>query len=401
MNQAQAYLLSLLSAAFNKTAPSVAIDASEWSDIFQLAKDHAVLPLAYAGASSVRDQIPAELLSDWRGIVFGMLIQNERLMNMQDKVLKWLRDAEIPCAVLKGSSHSVYYPNAEMRPLGDIDLLVLPADVERVSAILNRNGFFAPETDHPFHIDFYGSDTVLEVHYAVSDFPDSAGGRMAKQFMSAWLDTVQAAKLKEHVFPVLSTPHQALNQLLHMERHMTTSSIGLRQVYDWAMFVSAVSADSFVQEVLPVLQSCGMAQFAKVLTKTCICYLGIDAEHSDWCVDIDRSLADEMLTEVLRNGNINQVADEGDLSNVLVGRYGRDRRLVSLVKKLNSSAKRQFPVAAKCPVLLPFFWFYLPIRYWVRSKKGSRLPKAIGNSIGKAKSRERLYRKLKLYQNKN
>ena len=397
MLQEQKHLLALLAACFNEKDLTEEIPQEQWADIFRLAQEHTVVSLAFAGTQAVRDQIPAELTARWRGLMLNIMMQNNRINAAEKEILGLMEEAGLPCVILKGSSFSVCYPQPDLRLLGDIDLLTRPEDGEKIKEILEKAGFHAPETDHPFHIDYYRKGVVLEIHYAASTFPDTPGGNKAKACMADCLSSVQKVPFSDFMIPVLSPAHQALSALLHMERHMTTISISLRQVYDWAAFVASVPVAQFTEEVLPVLEDCGLARFAQVITKTCIRYLGMDAALAPWCAKVENSMTEAMMEEILRAGNLGQSPESDDVSNILVDRNGSSNYLKNLISFLSTSSRKQFPITKKLPILLPFFWIYLPLRFWVRSLLGLRQKKSLSHTVYQAKKRSKLYRKLRLF----
>lgn len=398
MRQDQINTLSILAHAISGQPIEHAITEDDWRDIYALAKAHMVLPLAYAGVKELRGSIPDKVLAEWRGVVVGSIIRNERLMIAQQLLVEHFKEARLPCIVLKGSSHSALYTSVETRPLGDIDILVDSHDFETARELLNSEGFFAPQTNHPFHVDFYKGDIVVELHFAVSSFPNTEGGRVAEREMNNWKEHIQSVKIGEYTFPTFTEPLLALNMLLHMERHMINSSIGLRQLCDWAFLISRSAIGIWETRILSLLDSCGLGHFARVLTKTCVRFLGIDGNIVSWCLEINDELVDAMMDEIFRAGNMVEFAKTDDSSSFFVGRGQKTRGVLNYFATLSRSAKKQFPVATKTPLVLPFFWVYLPVRYLWRSFIGTRTKKSILRTMTNAKKRNKLYRKLHLYE---
>lgn len=399
LEQESLFLVKLVSAGLRgRTVEGITIPFDAWNHIYDLARSQAVLPLAFAGIASIRTQIPADLFAKWRGAVLRSVVRNEKIMLAQDILLQWMNEEELPCVILKGSSLSICYPKPEVRQLGDIDVLVWPQDMEKASDILRAHGYKELEADHPFHLHFRGVGGIIELHHAVSTFPNTSGGREAKRVMQECLNHTQVSVLDGHEFPVLMDEYQALSLLLHMERHMVESGIGLRQLCDWAVFVNHVKTDYFTGVVLPLLERCGMAQFAKVLTKTCVRFLDLDAEYVPWCMDVEDSIADAMMEEILRAGNFGRAVGDDDASRLFVEGDSTKTPVRNLLKTLNVSARRDFPITKKAPVLLPVFWIYLPIRYWIRSLMGLRPRKSIRKTVSTAQKRKQLYDDLHLFE---
>ena len=255
MIKVQENLLKILSDVLWRKAPECAYSEQEWADILTAAEDQGVLLLVLQGCTSIRQQVSAAGWLKWRSKMLSTMINNEVLMEAQSKIAEALKSESIPYAVLKGASLSACYYDPSVRALGDIDLLVPVQFVDRASELLISQGFHAPEDSfvHPYHIDFYKNSVVAELHYAVSTFPDSPAGAEAKRYMESWPEQLGQKHIENYTFQCLSDFHQALSLLLHMERHMTTSCIGLRQLCDWAAFLTSVMPDYFADQIVPEL----------------------------------------------------------------------------------------------------------------------------------------------------
>ena len=250
---------------------------------------------------------------------------------------------------------------------------------------------------HPYHIDFYKNSIVTELHYAVSTFPDLPAGAEAKKYMESWQEQLQQKHIGNYTFQCLSDSHQALSLLLHMERHMTTGCIGLRQLCDWAVFLTSVMPDYFANQILPELKLCGLKQFAGVLTKTAIRYLGLNSAYGMSFQSIRKRDIQAMIEEILRAGSIHNRNNTNDGSNFFVDESGTALAVRVFAARINSLAKKKFPVTKKLTFLLPLFWLYLPLRYWFRSLMGKRRRKSLLRTITVTKQRKRLYRALNLF----
>lgn len=401
MIKVQENLLKILSDVLWRKTSEYTYSEQEWADILTAAEDQGVLLLVLQGCTSIRQQVSSAGWLKWRSKMLSTMINNEVLMETQSKIAEALKSESIPYAVLKGASLSACYYDPSVRALGDIDFLVPVQFVDRASEILISQGFHAPEDSfvHPYHIDFYKNSVVAELHYAVSTFPDSPAGAEAKQYMESWQDQLQPKNIGSYSFQCLSDSHQALSLLLHMERHMTTGCIGLRQLCDWAAFLTIVMPDYFANQIIPELKLCGLKEFAGVLTMTAIRYLGLNPAYGMPFQSIRERDIQAMNEEILRAGSIHNRNNTKDGSNFFVDESGTSSAVRVFVARINSLAQRKFPVTKKLPFLLPIFWLYIPLRYWVRSMAGKRRRKSLLRTIMITKQRKQLYRTLNLFKN--
>ena len=384
-----------------------ALPDADWDVVEKYAQDQGVLWIAYLGAKALKQSscslqmIPKERLKKWRSALYTGAFYNDQINSVQTRLIQWLAENKIRAAILKGASCSRCYPFPEARPLGDIDVLVDRECVNAVGEYLESRGYTKSQHEHGFHVGYYGTEATVEVHYAGTSITNSAGGRAVAEEMAHFLDDTQMACIGKMTFPVLSDAHQALMLLLHMERHMIDSGIGLRQLCDWAVFVNGTAGVTWKKDILELLNRCGLLVYAKALTKVCVLFLGLDATKVEWCLDTDDELARAMMEDVFRGGSMG-VADTEGMGSLFTDRAhmgdGRQTKLKGLIGSLTRLANQHFPYTQRYKILLPVFWIYIPMRYLVRSLVGLCPKKRILAVYREADQRQKLFKALRLYE---
>lgn len=384
-----------------------ALPDADWDIVEKYAQDQGVLWIAYLGAKALKQSscslqmIPKERLKNWRSALYTGTFYNDQINGVQMHLIQWMAENKVRAAILKGTSCSRYYPFPEARPLGDIDVLVDRECVNAVGEYLESRGYTKSQHEHEFHVGYYGTEAIVEVHYAGSSIPNSAGGRAVAEEMAHFLDDTQMACIGKMTFPVLSDAHQALMLLLHMERHMVDSGVGLRQLCDWTVFVNGTAGVTWKKGILGLLNRCGLLVYAKVLTKACVLFLGLDATKAEWCLDTDDELARAMMEDVFRGGSMGAAVTEG-MGSLFTDRAhmgdGRQTKLKGLIGSLTKLANQHFPYTQRYKILLPVFWIYIPMRYLVRSLVGLCPKKRILAVYREADQRQKLFKALRLYE---
>ena len=396
LNDTQKALLTLLAQAL--WGNGGALVEADWEQVEELAKDQGVLPMLYRGALKYKDIIPAERVRIWRGAMYAAVLQNEHMNQAQSEILDWLVAKGIRAAILKGASVARYYNPPDMRYLGDIDLLIDQSNLDQASEILMEHGYRLNEHDHDFHVSFVRGDITLELHYKASVVPNGKGGRVAAEIMDHFLDDATRVSMNDMSFPALSEKHQALMLLMHKERHVIAGGIGLRQLCDWAAYLNSLNAQV---NLIQMCEACGLLLFARVVTKACVSYLGLDGRNLSWCMEADAVLVDAMMEDVFRSGNMGKADQEKD-SALFAGRSMLDKNnqnaIVGLIVNLNKLANKHFPITMNHKWLLPVFWIFLPMRYIVRSMFGLRKKKNIIRMLKQSNKRFELHKELHLYE---
>ena len=399
MTNEQAALLSIIRRSLWSNKEDM--PAANWDQVEELARKQGVLSLLYLGVNRNIGVVPQERVRIWRGAMLAGVLQNEQMNADQQELLNHLREDSVRCSILKGTSAARFYPHPDARCLGDIDLLVDQTNLNQVEQILTKLQYRKVEHEHDFHISYARGTTTVEVHYSASEVPNKEGGSAAQKEMNDFLEHTHTVPLNDMVFPVLSDSHQALMQILHMERHMLTGGIGLRQLCDWSVFVANADIHHWVRYSVAMLERCGLLIYASVITRACVRYLGLVEECASWCLPVQDSLVDEFMQDVFSGGDMGK-AEEDAANRLFTNRNAladeQHNVVKGLITTLNKLAYRNFPITKKYKVLLPFCWVYLPARYIVRSFLGLRPKKNVLSAVGASNKRYSLYKKLHLYE---
>jgi hypothetical protein len=388
-------LLSLLSCELFQqpiSSPSIADYYSLLSD----ATRHCVTALLYPTLKQQSD-IPAEFLTQVRRAALYSAKSFDATLRCQAEVIDLLNVHGIPCAVLKGMSVACHYPHPELRLPGDIDILVEEDNLQAASDAFASAGWtYSHTTD--LHVCYSKDGAEVEIHSAVSRFPDEEKGNFTRHFMADALQHTETVRLHGVTFPALSGVYQLIALLAHMERHLASSGIGLRQLCDWAVTVHA-QRESIGESELAVLDQCGLLQFAKVATKTCVKYLGLPT--LPWCEDAEDDLCDALMSDILDAGNF-QTQNTRHLSNVLTDTsYDADGKKPSTVRNyfhyIRKRTQKEHPWA-KSSVWVLVFSVYYPIRWIVCMLPEKSKRKRMGRALQAAKEREKLMWGLKVYK---
>lgn len=407
MNTTQRIVLELLkSSLLNEPMAPLAIMPSEqidWDDVLSFMVAHAIVPIAWQSAKKdLLRQMPRQTLARLTSISINSFATNEYLLSAQHEILQWFAQENVCCAILKGSSVAVCYPQPALRSLGDIDMLVEAQKLQHAVQVLTQNGYNITESEHAFHVGLHKDTVYVELHRAISDIPENTGGQRIRSLLSDTFDYLSERTLHGYSFPTLLPRHQALSLLLHMERHMMNGGIGLRQLVDFDVFVMSTDPRVWHDEIAPALTQSGLYQFAKVLMHACVVNLGANAAHVPWCLDIDDRLAANMMMDILESGNFGKCFAERSTSSLLLNESTDDHKdlplLFSKRSKINRDIQKRYLLCKKLPVLLVFFWIFLPLRYWVRSLFGKREKQSTLKVVKTAAVRNKLYNELRLFK---
>jgi len=334
------------------------------------AKNHICIPFIYKGAKNAEISIP----QTWNNHMIVSALRNQQNLQVQEFILQQLTEADIPCAVLKGSTVSVNYNEPMLRTLGDIDILVNPSDYEKAIELLCGDEYEDESYEgHAFHYKYTFRGVAVEIHKFVTEYSSAEYGKTIEKLMSNALDGVVQRQMDEFVFPSLSNKHQAATLLLHTQRHFFENRLPIKMLCDWAMFVRHVDLHEWKQDVFPFIEKMGLVDFCDALTATVNVYLRAECEEKV-SKKVPEKMTEFIMQEFLNNGVL---TDKDSLSQNIASSCSRqstdsDSKIISMLLFLNEIARNEFVLARKSCIFLPIFWIYIPIRFVFRQITGKR-----------------------------
>ena len=390
-------LLTLLAYELFQKKQEIDTSDVDWAAVLEEGNKHAVTALLYPG---IRQQngVPEEVFNKVCGTAITVAAASESMLKEQRRILDLLAASQITCVVLKGTSVACFYPHPELRVPGDIDILVDAENLDTACNTLKDNNFTI-STVVEKHTCLHKQEIYVEMHQMVTVFPDSKKGRFAREFMTKALRNTQTSEIEGIRFPVLRDISKIIALLVHMEHHLATSGIGLRQLCDWAVTVNAMR-DYFDGETLALLESCGLLRFAQIMTRLCERYLGLPP--CPWTADASDALVAAMLFDVLEGGNFQALHAKRPLAEVLTDAYdvagkGKTSLFRNYIRYLKKYLRQNEPWA-KSRLWIPVFGVFLPARWGVRVLLGKRKKVNLMHAAGMAREREKLLRELELYR---
>lgn len=383
-------LLGLLGRALFDSKFTFEIKDVPWTRLFMESRAQAVELLVFdAMTTEERAAMPRDLLEAWQRLALQRLMANEQLCYEQGKILQRLNEAEIPCAVLKGSSCGLNYLNPSLRCAGDIDLLVGSSGVELAREVLEQMGYESANEPHPYHVHMHSKTRIVELHYEPAGIPR---GKIGEKIRVLFNGAECRTEIKAGI-PVLPTYEQGISLLLHKLEHIVSSGLGLRQLCDWAVFVHRQLAVEDWERLEPVLKDLGLLHFTKIVTRMSVDGLALPVESVPWCMDADSFLAKQLLADILRTGNFG--SKENRYGQRLFTDAKSGNRVISFLRVGLQTCWDHWPISKEYPILTPVAPFILLSRYHRQRKNGERPAFRPFEMYKGAKERQALYASLR------
>lgn len=222
------------------------VDTSMWWRVFRLVQQNHVAALM---AGALPDGVPRDVLMPW-------LAESERARNryrfqcdVQRQVVDTMTVHGIETLVLKGTHTAQYYPEAEVRQFGDLDLYFFDRHDE-ADEVARRELHVQVDNHSHHHTRYELRGITIESHY---DFVNTHYPPSNRRY---------EAMLKE-LAP--SPTFEVLFLLRHMAGHFAASRITLRDVCDWVLTRRALGDKVDWICVQRVAQEYGMTPFLEAM----------------------------------------------------------------------------------------------------------------------------------------
>lgn len=321
---------------------NVCIDADfDWEASYELAMRHSIVPMIYTVAQAVA---PQEIVNKMTSVFFKNIAISENQLYYINQLSERFESEGIDFVLLKGSLLKHLYPSADMRVMGDADILIKTEQYDKIKAVLEKLGFGGekhsdPETswdNHGLHLELHRSLFAKKN----SDF--------YAYFGDGWKNTVLSDG-KEHTYTL--TPEAHLVYLVaHLAKHMRNGGVGVRHATDIYVYRNKLKVKNDV--VTNELSKLGLLDFYGNLCKMLDC----------WFENIEISPVEELMTKwILSSGSFGTV-ENFEISNALKMsvRSGKSNVKSATVFKIlfpPYTAMTQFyPFLKKAKFLLPFMY---------------------------------------------
>ena len=400
MTNEQKALLAILKSSLCGEKIQIESDAQiDWKQVMREAFLQAVALLTFDALPPIKNIIPPDIYSLWSRTAYSIIANNTRVHASQKELVELLDQNAIHYTILKGEAAAQYYPNPQLRTLGDVDFLINPTERDKTANLLVANGFSRRVDSHICHEVFTKPHSHLEMHFDLAGIPEGEAGAMVRNFTTDILTTCVLAKQNEDEFKMPSDTLHATVLLLHTQHHLLGEGIGLRHLCDWCCFVSSTAQEDFWQQsLIPFLKQIGLFKFAVTLTEICVIYLGLTSP--DWLKTSNPELCEQLLEDILSGGNFGVKDSRREISGAMISHRGKrgvsGSKLSNLFETMAASVKQQNPKAQNNPLIFAAHFSYRLGRYAVRVATGKKASVLDANT--QADQRKKVYKQLKIFE---
>ncbi|MCC8088631.1 MAG: nucleotidyltransferase family protein [Rikenellaceae bacterium] len=368
MTQQQNNFLNIIRAYVDQDYTPI-IESPDWNEIYRLAYIHSLSGMLYVTVQD-RNLCSDEALLNNMARAFMLTVGNSVNKELAfSAVLDILTNNGIRHIVFKGTVVREYYPDKELRTMGDIDLAIDKADKDGVHKVMLDAGASYDEVDSHAEVSNYELNVVVfEIHTNVmeSNLFDDVDyiGYFSDLFSRAEARKVSSKEVgsEESYTYELKKEFHLIYLLVHMAKHFKFGGCGLRMYMDIVMFLCHFNGELDWDYVREELKKLKLIHFADSVFQFCNRWFGTDIAV------LENEISDsemEIITEyVLAGGTFGYHGKNVDAiraENKDSGWFSKIKTVGCFIFPSYDHLKRRYEWMGETPKwLLPVAW----VRYW-------------------------------------
>ncbi len=332
-------------------------DGFDINEIFKTAKRHQIITLVYYGALkcgiSPNEQAMQQMfVSVVKETMFDKN-QNKELI----KLFACFDKEKIEYMPLKGVLLKKMYPKPEMRPMGDVDVLINTRQYEEIKTIMQNLGYKETiESDH--ELIWVKSGMCVELHKRIVSSYN-------KDFYSYFGDGWKFAKNRSGTHYSMTAEDKFVYLFTHFSKHYRGTGVGLRHIVDLWVYkkYNPEMDENYIKNALKKLQ---LDVFYENVLKTLSVWFGNEKQDS----------VTEFITSVILSNGVYGNRQSTLLASALKESKKTGNSKDVRVKRILVNAfppynimKEKFPFLKKVPILLPLFWVVRIINTFLFKRK--------------------------------
>lgn len=342
MTATQQGIITLLKSAITGKALPLPADFDLEQDL-ALLKKQSLQALAYQGAYNCGVDPQSEPMKQLFFSYYKLLIYHENQMKALSRLFEEFENQKIDYMPLKGVNLKKLYPKAEMRTMGDADILIRQEQYPQITKILERLGYSLTNVDEQVYT-WDSPQLHLEVHqYIVQPL-----SRYHAYYGTGWRLARPGEGHRYH----MSHEDEFVFLFAHFARHYRIGGMGCRHVLD--LYVHKRTYPDMNESYLEQeLEKLNLRQF----------YHNMNRVLAVWFDNQKPDAVTELITEYIFSGGtfgsgknrkyyfeVMGIIKDQSVENAKIKMY------IQTAFPPLSYVRRSYPILYKMPYLLPVIW---------------------------------------------
>ena len=335
MTLEQQFFLQILSDHINERE-TIIPESVDWTVLHEMAKKHQVEAVVYKQTKK----------TDFSS-AYGMAVYN--YINRKADLTDLFSSFTGKYFLVKGPVIAEKYPVPALRTMGDVDIIVRPADKEQLHELLLTKGFSANKSDREW--TYQKKNAHYEVHDRLVYEVQRKTEKQTEFFNSCW-DYINDNALDWNFHFIFL--------IFHLRKHFVNQGVGFRQFLDIAVAIKNIDLDW--KWIANKLKEIEMYTFAAKVTSLCHDWFETETPID---TELDAIFSDEATALIFENGVFG--FDNKENQKNVVENYVRQHGKSSMISRFLSDVFLSYNDMVKLPEyhflknkkwLLPAGWIY-------------------------------------------
>lgn len=302
------------------------LSKEQWLNIRDMAEHQGVAAIALDGLNrlaqnygkeSINPSIPANewkmVILEWMGHLLMMEQTNEVQKEVMEELAKKWTDAGCKVMVMKGQANGTFYPHPNHRTKGDIDCYLFE-NYAKGNDIAREVGAEVDESWYKHSVISYKGETFENHQFFVTTRSVEKGKLLEKELEEELNKQPEFTSLSPSTVipPVQWT---AMFLTYHSCSHFMSEGLRLKQLLDWAMFLSKHQNDVDWARFYSFCDRHHLGRFADVSTAIAKDYLGITIDNPE--IRVESPYTERVLQAVFHDNDFVFGSGKGDWYNRL------------------------------------------------------------------------------------
>lgn len=255
----------------NCTELSKVPSAREWEELFEVAKQQAVVGVFFDGIErlSLEQRPDYNLMLKWIGVVQMIEASAKHNLKRTKELVAKFDDAGYESCVLKGVSAARYYPHPLRRQCGDIDLWTFERRRD-VMLWLRDKYEIEHQVWHNVGVEIF-DDVPVEVHFHPAWVYTPSRNYRLQRFFDIYRikfikDLSRGENKKEEGFNIMPVEFDVVFSLVHSFRHFLAEGLKMRQVCDYFFILKRCQIEHVdLKKSVGIIESIGLGRYASAM----------------------------------------------------------------------------------------------------------------------------------------
>lgn len=354
MKQEVSFLLNIIKFLLNGKTGEMPLPHPEmnWERLLRLAQQHSIMNLVYYGTENLPDEYKPneEIRQQLYKSQVREIVKSYNQIEAIEELLQAFEKEGIYALAVKGACTKRHYPQADMRTMGDVDVLYQAqqqAKVKRVMADLGyENAIEGRKHDH-YHRQPYINVEMHRELVAVDSIHN-------QYYDNVWKMT--KARENHQYIQEMRLEDEYIYSIVHLVEHFQNGGIGIRFIMDVYVYNQMAGMDwNYIEKQLKQL---GLWKFYGNISQLADRWFGNKVE----CTQKEKDLLDRLAAYIVSNGTYGTSKNAAAIS---VASEGKTKFIVKIIFPNLKNMQSMFPWLEKWPILLPVSWGIRGVRSMV------------------------------------